>query len=174
MKSGPIMKCPANFARVALTVFGEGVARIIASSPSLRLLPLQQGPADRGGDDEELAQPTIFAFVIRHGGRTLALDECRKIYRALARDARMDVSADARGGDPEIAAKICLIGQPVALGQRGPHPVAALRISASARLVTESWSPDQDIARANLQRELGHVGAIVAKIEWLLARIDGS
>jgi hypothetical protein len=24
-----------------------------------------------------------------------------------------------------------------------------------------------------LQRELGHVGTVVAKIEWLLARMDG-
>jgi hypothetical protein len=152
----------------ALSVFGEGVQRIIASSPSLHLLPPQQRPEHDSRDDEELTQPTIFPFVIRHGGRILSLDECRKIYRALARDARVEVSADARRRDPQIAAEICLIGQPVALGE-----IAALRISASARLVTGSWSPDEDIARGNLQRELGHVGAIVAKIEWLLAHMDG-
>jgi len=39
--------------------------------------------------------------------------------------------------------------------------------------VTEAWSSDADIARKNLQRELGNVGAIVAKIEWLLAHSDG-
>ena len=156
-----------EFRALALAVFGEGVARIIASSPSLRPLPPQQRPADGSVGDEELAQPTIFAFVIRHGGRTLALDACRRIYRALARDAQLDVCAEARGSDPEIAAKICLIGQPVALGE-----IAALRISASARLVTGCWSPDENIARGNLQRELGHVGAIVAKIEWLLAHMN--
>jgi hypothetical protein len=145
----------------ALTVFSEGVQRIIASSPSLVPLPPQQRPEDDRIDDEELALPTIFAFVIRHNGRALALDECRKIYRALARDTRIDVSAD------EIAAQLCLIGQPVALGER-----AALRICAGARLVTECWSSDEDIARENLQRELGHVGTVVAKIEWLLAHID--
>ncbi len=142
--------------------------RIIASSPSLGLLPPQQRPEDGSVDDEELAQTTIFPFVIRHNGRVLSLDDCRKIYRALARDARRDASADERGHDPEIAAQVCLIGQPVALGES-----AALRICAGARLVTESWSSDEDIARGNLQRELGHVGAIVAKIEWLLAHIDG-
>jgi len=75
--------------------------------------------------------------------------------------------------DAGIAARVCLIGQPVALAQRGPHPIAALRIGAGARLVTETWSSDADTAHGNLQRELGRVGAIVAKIEWLLAQMDG-
>jgi hypothetical protein len=67
------------------------------------------------------------------------------------------------GNAGEIAAKVCLIGQPVALGHR-----AVLRISAGARLVSESWSSREVVARENLQRELGHLRAIVAKIEWLL------
>jgi hypothetical protein len=158
---------PGEFRSRALKVFGKGVQRIIASSLSLGLLPPQQRPEDGSVDDEELAQTTIFPFVIRHNGRVLPLDDCRKIYRALARDARRDVSADERGRDPEIAAQVCLIGQPVALGES-----AALRICAGARLVTESWSSDEAIARGNLQRELDRVGAVVAKIEWLLAPID--
>jgi hypothetical protein len=163
---------PDQFRRVALTAFGEGVERIIASSPWLRLLPPQPTPAD-GGIDEELAERTIFPFVIGTQDRALSLDDCRKIYRALARDARDSATAEAHGRDTEIAAMPCLIGQPVALRQRGPHPIAALRICAGARLVTETWSSDAETAHANLQRELGHVGAIVAKIEWLLAHIDG-
>ncbi len=163
---------PDVFRRTALTAFGEGVARIIASSPWLRLLPPQPRPADRG-IDEELAERTIFPFVIGQQDRILSLDDCRKIYRALARDARDSVSVELDGRDAAIAAKACLIGQPVALGQRGQHSVAALRICAGARLVTETWSSDADTAQRNLQRELGHVGTIVAKIEWLLAHIDG-
>jgi len=163
---------PDEFRRIALTKFSEGVERIIASSPWLRLLPPRPGPAD-GGIDEELAERTIFPFVIGARDRALSLDDCRKIYRALARDASDSVAAEVHGRDAEIAAKASLIGQPVALRQRGPHPVAALRICAGARLVTETWSPDADTAHRNLQRELGHVGAIVAKIEWLLAHIDG-
>jgi hypothetical protein len=155
-----------EFRARVLTGFGDGVQRIIASSPSLGLLPPQQRPEGASLDDEELAQPTIFAFVIRHNGRALAPDDCRKIYRALARDVRLDVSTDGR--DPDVAAQICLIGQPVALGES-----AALRICAGARLVTECWSSDENVARENLQRELGHVRAVVAKIEWLLANIDG-
>jgi hypothetical protein len=162
---------PGEFRRMALTMFGEGVERIIASSPSLRLLPPQPRLED-DHLDEELAQRTIFPFVLMHRSHVLSLEDCRKIYRALARDARDSVAAEAHGYDAEIAARACLIGQPVALGQRGPHPVAALRICAGARLVTETWSSDADTAHANLQRERGHVGAIVAKIEWLLGHLD--
>jgi len=159
---------PDQFRRSALTTFGNGVQRIINSSPSLRLLPPQQKPAG-GIDDEELAQTTIFPFVIRQHDRVLPLDDCRKIYRALARDAGNGVSADESGCDPKIAAQRCLVGQPVALGHRQRHPIAALRICSSARLVTETWSSDADTAHRNLQRELGHVAAVAAKIEWLLA-----
>jgi hypothetical protein len=164
---------PDEFRRSALTTFGEGVARIIASSPSLRLLPPQPKPEAGVVDDEELAQRTIFPFVIRHHDRVLALEDCRKLYRALARDARDGVSANESGREAEIAARLCLIGQPVALGDGERRPIAALRICAGARLVTEAWSSDASTARGNLQRELDRVGAIVAKIELLLAHVDG-
>jgi hypothetical protein len=162
---------PDELRRMALTAFGEGVERMIASSPSLRPLPPQQRSAD-DSLDEELAQRTIFPFVLTHRGSALALEDCRKIYRALARDARGCASAQTHGRDAEIAAQLCLIGQPVALGQHGPHPAAALRICAGARLVTETWSSDANAAYRNLQRELGHVATVIAKIEWLLRHFD--
>jgi hypothetical protein len=164
---GAYYRVPDEFRLMALTTFGEGVERIIASSPSLRLLPPQQRSGDTG-DDEELAERTIFPFVIRHGSGVRSLDDCRALYRALARDAASPASAD-----PENAAKRCLIGQPVALGCGERHPAAALRISASARLVSEAWSSDEDTARRNLQRGIDHVGTAVTKLEKLLALRDG-
>jgi len=160
-------RVPDEFRLMALTTFGEEVERIIASSPSLHLLPPQQRSGDTA-DDEELAQRTIFPFVIRHGSGVRSLDDCRALCRALARDAASPVSAD-----PENAAKPCLIGQPVALGCDEGHPAAALRISASARLVSEAWSSDEDTARRNLQRGIDHVGTAIAKLEKLLAPRDG-
>jgi hypothetical protein len=159
---------PDEFRLRALTTFANGVKRIIASSPSLRLLPPRYETEAGGADDEELAQPTIFPFVIRRDQRVLALDDCRRIYRALA---RADAATEA-GLEPEIAAKVCLVGQPVALGGLERPATAALRICAGARLVTETWSSDEDIARRNIEHELGVVGAIVAKIEWLVGRLD--
>ena len=107
--------------------------------------------------------------MIRHSDRVFPLEHYKKLYRVLARGVMPAASAD----DPAVAATPCLIGQPVALGDGEGQPAAALRICAGARLVTEAWSPDAEIARKNLQRELGNVGAIVAKTEWLLAHSDG-
>ncbi len=161
-------RVPGAFRHAALAAFGEGVQRIVASTPSLGLLPRQQELGNFGLDDEELAHPTIFPFLIRQGGRALSPPDCRKIYRALARDAREAASA----ADQEIAAKPCLVGQPVVLGRGGADPVAVLRICASARLVTEAWSSDEKTAQRNLQRQLADVSAIVSRIMWLAAHID--
>jgi hypothetical protein len=162
---GAYYRVPAEFRATALTTFGKGVERIIASSPSLRLLPPQQRKGETGPGDEELTQRTIFAFAIERGNRVLSLDDCRALYRALAGNAA-DAAPAEDDGTP------CLIGQPVALGRHERSPAAVLRISAGARLVSEAWSSDEDTARGNVQRALDHVGAAVAKLEKLLARID--
>ena len=73
----------------------------------------------------------------------------------------------------QLPTKICLVGQPVAFGASEREPLAALRICASARLVTDAWSSQPDIARRNLKRELDAVGTIVSKIEWLVGHQDG-
>ena len=159
---------PDEFRLKALTAFGEGFTRMIESSPSLYLLPLPKRPENRGNDDEELAQTTIFPFMIRRHDRVLSLNDCRKLHRALAQNARCANQHER----PEIAAKPCLVGQPVALGDVERDPAAALRICASARLVTETWSSDEDTARRNLQAELGRVGGIAARIEWSVTHLD--
>ena len=89
---------PDGFRRAALTVFVQGVERIVASSPWLRLLPPQPRPAD-GGIDEELAQRTIFPFVIGPQDRALSLEDCRKVFSRFARTWLADMaraSASAR------------------------------------------------------------------------------
>ena len=158
---GAYYRVPDGFRKAALANFGEGVQRIIGSSPSLRLLPPQ--PRRDAADDEELAQRTIFPFTIRPSDRDLSLEDCRTLYRALARGS---------AGENERETAPCLIGQPVALGS-SEAPTAALRISAGARLVSEAWSPDENIARDNLERAIGQVDVAVAKLEGLLTGSDG-
>jgi hypothetical protein len=160
---------PDEFRLSALATFGTGVEKIIASSRSLRLLPPQERVGGHGLLDEELDQRTIFPFVIVRDGRALSLEECKKVYRALAHDLG---GAFENSPDAEIASEICLIGQPVALRCREGYTAAALRICAGARLVAETWSGDDETARDNLQHELDHVATIVAKIEWLTTHID--
>jgi hypothetical protein len=128
---------------------------LIAASPSLQLLAWQQRLSDPA--DEEMAQRTVFSFVVRQDERLRSLEECRALYRGLAGNA-----------GKRIATQACLIGQPVALG-RDPQPPAALRISASARLVSEAWSPNADMAHRNLQRAIDQASGAIANLETLLA-----
>jgi hypothetical protein len=157
---GAYFRVPDSFRKEALTSFGQAVEGLIAAAPSLHLLPWQQRPLEAA--DEELAQRTIFSFVIRQGGRTLSQAECRTLYRALAGNA-------AGGSQPP--AQACLIGQPVALGRDASQP-AALRVSASARLVSEAWSSDAATAQRNLQRAIDDAGAAIAGLEALVGGLD--
>jgi hypothetical protein len=156
---GAYYNVPDSFRKTALTAFGHAVEGLIAASPSLDLLPWQERPLDEA--DEELAQRTIFSFVIRQGGRILRLEECRALYRALAGNSAHSAPV----------ARPCLIGQPVALG-RDASPPAALRISASARLASEAWSPNLDVSHRNLQRVIDDAGTAIANLEALLAGGD--
>jgi hypothetical protein len=157
-------RVPSEFRLAALKAFGGAVEQIIGSSRALLLLPPQQSAGANVAEDEELAQRTIFPFVVRRGNRILSLEDCRVLYRMLAQGV-------PSLGKPEGGIKPCLIGQPVALG--GPnHSAAALRISASARLVSEAFSSDANLARRNLQRAFADVAHVVTEIETLLSKME--
>jgi len=163
---GAYYRVPDSFRNAALKTFGQAVERLIAASPWLDLLPWQERPLDDA--DEELAGRTIFSFVIRRGEGIASLSECRTLYRALA--------GHVAPGDLKPSAQACLIGQPVALGiplGRDSSPSAALRISASARLVSEAWSSDTETAHRNLQRAIDQAATAIANLESLLADLDG-
>jgi hypothetical protein len=146
---------PEYFRRTAVAQLGDGIARIVAASPSLRLLPPQPHP----DSDDEFAHPTIFAFTLERAGRPLSLGECRALYRALIDGA-------------DDSAAHCMIGQPAGWGGRTDDAVAALRICISARHVVDAWAPDATAARASLERVLDDVAAAVDTIETLLAQSD--
>ena len=156
---GDYYRVPDSFRKSALATFGQAVEGMIAASPALALLPWQGRRVD--ADDEEMAQRTIFSFVIRQGTRLRSLEECRALYRTLAGNA----------ANSKALAQPCLIGQPVALGS-DPSPPAALRISASARLVSEAWSPNADVAQRNLQRAIDQAATAIANLETLLGDLD--
>jgi hypothetical protein len=152
---GAYYRVPDSFRQTALVTFGEAIERLIAAAPSLELQPWQERAVDTA--DEEMVQRTIFSFVVRQGTRLRSLEECRALYRALAGNA-----------GKSAVAQPCLIGQPVALG-RDLSPPAALRISASARLVSEAWSPNAEVAQRNLQRAIDQAATAIANLESLLA-----
>ena len=160
---------PDAFRALALKELGAGIQSLIELSPSLRLVASGTNADD---DDEEFAAATIFPFMIERHGSPLSVEACRAVHRSLRRElGEMAIGSEA---DRQIAARRCLVGQPVRLERRGEEPAAVLRLCIGARLVTETWSTDAGIAQINLQREIDRVAEVVAKIELLLAHASGT
>ena len=83
-----------------------------------------------GWDD----QPTIFSFGLRTpdiAGGALDMAELAQVHRWLYSDISHSVSG-------RLAARACLIGQPVQVDLRHGRAVGVLRIAAGARLVSDS------------------------------------
>jgi len=157
---------PDAFRALALGKLRAAIESLVMLAPWLRLVGSATNAC--GIEDEEFAHATIFPFTIgRHRG-PLSVDECRIVYHALAQDLR-DVIGGS-GADRDIAARRCLVGQPVRIELPDEQPTAVLRLCAGARLVTETWSPDASVAQQNLQRELDRIADVFAKIELLLER----
>jgi hypothetical protein len=155
---------PDAFRALALATMRQGIESLIMLSPSLRLV----GPATDAfdGEDEEFAHPTIFPFTIKHHRGPFSFNDCRIVYHALAQDMREVIGGGE--ADRDIAARRCLVGQPVRIEVPDREPTAVLRLCVGARLATEMWSTDANIASQNLQRELDRIAEIVAKIELLI------
>jgi hypothetical protein len=137
---------PGAFRHSAIEQLGNGIRQTIEASPSLRLLAQQSDQAGASLDDDEKQLTTIFPFTIERDGGGLSLNACKEIYQKLRRHD-------------------CMIGQPV--GWNGGS-AAALRISISARHVTEAWNSDQNLAARHLTQAIGRVAAVAAKIESML------
>ena len=142
-------------------VLGECAARIpelISASGNLVLL---EGRSAGEALDGEMRHRSIFAFVPHRNGHPLTLEECGLLYRAMSRD----LSRRALIQDRAVAARLCQIGQPVALGHQSG---AALRLCVSARLVTNCFTADA------IKAELVNAAAIIEKLEWLIAHPDAA
>jgi hypothetical protein len=157
---------PDSYRRAALAQFAEVVAGLIAGEAHLELLP---DDGTRHADDGEMAVRTIFPFRLRRAGHLLTFEECTALYRALNEDVSSALPPSASSAQRRLAAQLCHIGQPVALADPVEGDTAALRISAGARVVSETWcDAGEAAAHANLQREFEQVRLILAKIDLLL------
>jgi len=156
---------PARRAEI-LNGFGAAVRDAIATQPNLTL---QEAPGLlRGIFDEDWERlPSIFAFSIRapHApSRCLTPAEARSIYTWLNTDLSAMVPED-----PDVAARICHIGQPVPLAQpNGEGLMGVLRVSAGARLISGEPSHGLLGPKARLEREFADVATVFAKIGLIL------
>lgn len=156
---------PAAFRSHAVRELGRGIEDLIMLSPSLQ--GMSRPAPTPTADDEEFSGATIFPFTVHGPHGAIGAEKCRALYRALNRDMSKLIVTSA--ADAEVAARSCLIGQPVRLELAGARPVAALRLCIGARLVTDAWSGDAVTARRNLEHTLDRIACVVAKIELLLA-----
>lgn len=166
---------PEDFRRAALARFAAVIPDLIAGVEALELLPeYRRGDAGEDvGIDGEMAVRTIFPFLVRRAGRVLGLADCASLYRAL----NADVSSLLPGGlsvrQRRVAAQLCHIGQPVTLTLPDGAAAAALRISAGARVVSETWSAAGEVASvAALEREFDQVRLILEKLALLIRHFD--
>jgi hypothetical protein len=160
-------RVPGTWRQYALAQFAQVVPRIILNNDAIELLPDYERQIPSGCDDEELEVRTIFPFGLRPHGRELTPIECGVVYRALNGDVIGQLPLAVAAQHREIASRPCHIGQPVALGGK-----AMLRISAGARVVSETWSPNESVCCAKLSDEFEQVRIIVAKVNLLLSHLD--
>src|SRR5579864_92920 len=159
---------PKPFRQLALRQFSEAVPRLIASEASCEALNFD-GELEGDSDDEEWGFRTIFPFFVRRSGRLMPQAQTTTLYRALNDDVAALLPTTLPPMLRLLGARRCHIGQPVAVADGPNRIVGALRISAGARVVSETWHQDALLARENLRAEFDQVRAILEKIR-LVAR----
>ncbi len=155
---------PTIFRNGLLEAFAASVPQLIGAVANLQLLTEHCGaPVTELSD--EMRHRTIFSFVPHQAGQALSLERCTSLYRAMGRDISGLLPKNTPATARKIAARICQIGQPVALRHRLG---AALRICASARMVRDCWARAATPYEA-LAPVLADVAAVLEKIDWLIA-----
>lgn len=164
---------PAFYRFTALQEFSCMVGRMIAERSNLELLPAFENAGTDGLDDEEMTVRTIFPFFVRDRGGLLSVEACGWIYRALNRDVSKLLPVTATARQRQVAARLCHIGQPVSMFNPTNRIAGTLRISAGARVVSETWHAAGAVAsRKQLAREFDQVSTILDKIDLLVENIE--
>ena len=164
---------PDSYRFLALQEFSRVVPGLIAERPNLQLLPAFENADADGIDDEEMAARTIFPFYITCRGKFLSLEACAHIYRALNIDVSDLLPRSATVYQRQVAARLCHIGQPVKMSSPTQGIVGTLRISAGARVVSDTWcSAGATASLRALTQEFEQVRTILDKIDLLVQNID--
>ena len=174
---------PESYRLPALQVFASTVEQLIAARPNLEPLPACEGAAPQafgvgplapdGLAGQEIEPRTIFPFFVRRQGKRLSVDDCTRIYRSLHCDMTNLLSQPASIAHQQMAMASCHIGQTVPVPDEMQGVVGTLRISASARVVSETWRTSGETESfKELNRRLDQVRLILDKIDLLVENLD--
>ncbi|MGJ4926275.1 hypothetical protein ACQR1I_13200 [Bradyrhizobium sp. HKCCYLS2038] len=155
---------PATFRRMAIRQLGEAIESLLMLSPVLH--PIATGAVV--ADDGEFGFATVFPFALQRNGELLGIGETQAVYRAL----QLDLSGRFHGRMADVAARRCLLGQPVRIERPSGAPIAALRLCIGARQITEAWSDDVTSRRINLDADIDRIVDVVAKTELLVSDVS--
>lgn len=158
---------PQTFRSHALADFmADARARIVAAGLAL----VEEEPRDASDtiDDGEFTPRTILPFFLHRNSEALSRPAVAGIYRALNCDVTARLPPGASAADRQVAAQLCHIGQPVAVRDGAGCETAVLRISAGARILSDSWAGDETVSCARLAGECEQVDIILRKIALLL------
>jgi hypothetical protein len=144
---------PRDFRDHVAQIFREEMQGLVGSSRHLAFLD--------GGAEFATAKSTIYPLLLMKGDDSLSAEACAEIYRAMQRDLS---ACGASMKESDLLRLACRIGQPVALA-RGK---AALRLSLSARIVRECWSPDVRSAERNVAALRDDLCIAIRKLDLLV------
>ena len=162
---------PELYRRLALGEFSLAAERAIEQRSDLMLLPEPAWLSDEADIDDEFSVRTVFPFVVKRGGVPISLAESRTIYKALNDDVCELVDFESPT-EARLAAKLCHIGQPVAMTVDGVV-TGALRIAADARLISECFA-DADMLSAidALKKKSAQLDVVLDKVTLLAKNLD--
>ena len=121
-------RLPARDIAASIDEGGAAVRAAIMRESRLKLMP-----APRPARDEWSERPSVLTFAVLGEDGPLSASALRALYLALGEDCSDRLAGGRSDEEREIAARICLIGQPVQLG--GPD-IGGLRIALSAAQIS--------------------------------------
>jgi hypothetical protein len=156
---------PGQFRSFALAEFAKFVTQRIGEQPSLQLLEQPNLHIDA---DEEFSVPSVFSFLPMRNGRLCSMAEATLLYHALNEDVSTRMRASTRS-QRRLLAQCCHIGQPVAIPQSSGESGGSLRVSADARLISQSWfGGDEADAAARFRANIEKIRIVFTKLQFLL------
>jgi hypothetical protein len=161
---------PISFRVKALCHFASMIESLLCDrAPDLVLLGTAPPPLEEWEEDSEMGARTIFPFVLRQQGQWLSFEDTTSLYHALNSDLTASLPKSSNLGQRQLAATLCHLGQPVRVTMPDGEKTGALRISASARTVSELWDRQCENPGADLFGEVAQeITTVLNKIKLIL------